>query len=419
MKAIGHWTVGVVCALVVGCAALPRGDPPPLEDASAIPPGFSPGIRWFGETRQDFEARAPQLLEKARAAAGGGPVNVLALSGGGAGGAFGAGALVGWTRLGTRPRFQIVTGISTGALIAPLAFLGSDWDPQLALVFSRHGTPPMQRLHEHVLRLLFGVSVARGQPLAALVDRYVTPQMVQALARASAKGGLLIVATMDLDAGQTVFWDLGRIAEQGGPPALQLIRRVLIASASVPGVFPPVMINVEQANRMFEEMHVDDAAAEPLFFIPDLAAILPGSLSPLAGGRLYLIVNGPLRMPAGKTPLRSIAILRRTIGATLQSGTKSAVEIAYTFAHEHQMRIAMTEIPNAYPYDGPLDFNAKKMRALFGYGERCAFAGQLWSDPLEVLNRAASTVSPVRHPAELAQQGPIACPAAAAGYVAN
>jgi hypothetical protein len=413
MNAIGHWAVGVACALLVGCAGLPREDPPPLDDASAIPPGFSPAIRWFGETRLNFEARAPGLLDKARAAAGTSPVNVLALSGGGAGGAFGAGALIGWTRLGTRPRFQIVTGVSAGALIAPFAFLGSDWDPQLALMFSRHGAAPLQQLHEHMLRLLFGVSAARGQPLAALVDRHVTPRMVEALARASADGRLLIVATTDLDAGQTVFWNLGRIAERGGPRALHLIRRVLIASASVPGVFPPVMLPVEQGDHMFEEMHVDGAAAEPLFFIPDLAAILPGSLSALSGGRLYLIVNGPLRMPAGKTPLTSFAILRRSIGTTLQSDTKSAVEIAYTFARGHQMGIVMTAIPNAYPYDGPLDFSAEKMRDLFGYGERCAFAAQLWNDPLEELNRAVSTEPPRLHPAGPGHLGSSACPAAA------
>ena len=377
------------CLLLHACSGLPRRPPPPGDYSTAVPPGFPASIRWFGETEADFYPRARRLLGNARVAAHGGRVNVLVLSGGGAGGAFGAGALVGWSRLHTRPSFQVVTGVSAGALIAPFAFLGPAWDPQLTEAFSLKGASDLQELHEHFLHLLFGVSYFRAQPLADLVNRYVTPGMVAAIARQAAKGNVLVVATTDLDTEQTVFWNIGQIAEIGGRAALRLIRQVLLASASVPGFFPPVMISVVKSHHLYSEMHVDGATGEPLFFIPDLAAILPGSLSPLVGGQIFVMVNGPLHEGGGETQLRAMAILRHTIGVALQSGTRAAVETVYSFAVAHRMRIVMTSLPGRYPFDGPLDFNRKKMQSLFAYGERCALAGKLWLDPIDALERAA------------------------------
>src|ERR1700728_2156451 len=128
----------VLCAFLLSCQVLsawagsPRRLQPLGHDANAMVPGFPAEIRWIGSTRRDIELRSPALLRQVQRAADGRPVNVLVLSGGGAGGAFGAGALVGLSRRGTRPDFQIVTGVSAGALIAPLAFLGQEWDSQLA-----------------------------------------------------------------------------------------------------------------------------------------------------------------------------------------------------------------------------------------------------------------------------------------------
>ncbi|MGA3159498.1 MAG: patatin-like phospholipase family protein, partial [Steroidobacteraceae bacterium] len=255
----------------------------------AVVQGFPSDIRRVGEDRQVFERRAPHLIALARQAAGGQALNVLALSGGGAGGAFGAGALVGWSRRGTRPDFQIVTGVSAGALIAPLAFLGQDWDPQLAEAFS--GSQTEHLMHRRLLGGLLGASVYDGKPLAKLVDHYVTDELLRAVAQRSREGRLLLVATTNLDSEEPVIWNLGLIAEQGGPVARRLFRDVLIASSSVPGIFPPVMISVQQGGRSFQEMHVDGSAINSLFFIPDVAAILPNPIESLHGGHLYVLVN--------------------------------------------------------------------------------------------------------------------------------
>ena len=417
-----HAAVLFACLLLDACSGLPRRPPPPADYWAAVPPGFPASIRWFGETQAEFYPRAKRLLGNARAAADGRPVNVLVLSGGGAGGAFGAGALVGWSRLHTRPSFQVVTGVSAGALIAPFAFLGPAWDPELTEAFSLRGASDLQQLHEHFLHLLFGVSYFRAQPLADLVNRYMTPAMVEAIARQAAKGNVLIVATTDLDAEQTVFWNIGQIAEIGGQAALRLIRQVLLASASVPGFFPPVMIPVVKSHHLYRETHVDGATGEPLFFIPDLAAILPDSLDPLIGGRIFAMVNGPLHGSGGETQLRTMAILRHTIGVALQSGTRAAVETVYSFAIAHRMHMVMTSLPGGYPFDGPLDFNRKRMQALFAYGERCAVAGELWLDPIDALDRAAlgNDWAPKADPRDAEDMQ--SCPAAersAAGLVAD
>jgi predicted acylesterase/phospholipase RssA len=248
------------------CAGAPRRDAPSVDGAQVVVPGLPADIRWFGESRHDFRARATLLLGDAKAAANDGPINVLVLSGGGAGGAFGAGALVGWSRLGTRPEFHIVTGVSAGALIAPFAFLGSAWDAKLGAAFTRTKFPHL--MQRTMLRLLFGPSMYRGTSIYSLVDSYVTSALLNAIAKEARKGRLLVVATTDLDSEQPVFWNLGLIAQQGGERARQLFRDVLVASASIPGVFPPMLIPVEQAGERFDEMHVDGSVMTSLFFIP-------------------------------------------------------------------------------------------------------------------------------------------------------
>jgi patatin-like phospholipase len=374
------------CMLLSACAGIPRRSAPIGHDASAIVPGFPAEIRWVGSTRRDIELRSPGLLRQVQLAADGGAVNVLVLSGGGAGGAFGAGALVGLSRRGTRPDFQVVTGVSTGALIAPLAFLGQGWDSQLTEAFS--GARTQHLMHPHWLGALFGDSVYRGEPLAQVVDHYVTDELLRAVASESQRGRLLVVATTDLDSEETVFWNLGLIAEQGGAKAKRLFRDVLIASASIPGVFPPVMIQVEQAGKTFEEMHVDGSAMASLFFVPDVAAILPNMLEPLRNGHLYVLINGPLRTAEATTRDQTFSILKRSAVASLQGGTRAAIEIAYSVAQRHRMSMAVTDVPDVYPFGGSLEFDTSKMRALFDYGEQCALRDELWSTPIDALDEA-------------------------------
>lgn len=395
---------------MVGCAALTRRPAPPPQYSIVRPAGFPPGIRWSGEmTEQEFQHWAASHLAAIERSAGGAPVNVLVLSGGGGAGAFGAGVLSGWNRLGTRPRFQIVTGVSVGALIAPFAFLGAQWAPQLSIAFQGEKGPSLlKRRTFGWLAALLGWSVFRGAPLRALVDRNVTPALLRAVAARAASGRLLLVATTDLDSGDITVWNMGAIAAQGGLPALRLFRQVLIASASIPGVFPPVFIPVRAAHEIFDEMHVDGSASSAFLFAPGIVSILPQDLEPLHGGTIYLVINGHLRMRRKTTPNRTAAILLRSAGTELASDSRARVKLVYSFALRQAMKLRVTEIPSSYRLGGfTTALEAAKMKALFAYGERCATERRVWGDALTVLSRVASQRSGSPHKAPQCPVRPI------------
>src|ERR1700734_752520 len=206
-------------------------------------------IRTLGPDQRFLTLPAESVARRVRAQRAGQPVNILALSGGGADGAFGAGALVGLTRSALRPEFSVVTGVSTGALIAPYAFLGPDWDEELVEVYTSGRAEHL--LHSRGLGALFGSSMYSGTPLKQLVDRYATDALIQAVAREASTGRLLLVATTDVSSGEPVIWDLGAIAMNGGAGARALFRDVLVASASVPGLFPPVVIRGQEQHAVF------------------------------------------------------------------------------------------------------------------------------------------------------------------------
>ncbi len=380
----------VMCLLAAACSSLSRQQAPHVaQQTDAVPAGFASDVRWRGETtRSDFRHQALLLQERMARAANGSPLNLLALSGGGAGGAFGAGVLVGWGRSGTRPQFQVVTGVSTGALIAPLAFLGGDGDRRLADAFS--GAASEGILQSHWTGALFGVSVFRGEPLREMVDRFVTDELLRAVAAEAAKGRLLLVATTDLDRNSLVIWDMGAIAMSGGPKALALFRDVLVASASVPGVFPPVLIRVEAGGKIYEEMHVDGGTTASLVAAPDIGAVISHDFPQLRGARMYILINGKLGMPQQTASMMTVSILQRSVGAALKSITRGNVEVAYAFARRHEMTLQATAVPIDYPLGDSLDFAPAKMKALFDYGARCATESRVWSDALEVLDAAVA-----------------------------
>src|ERR1700729_1452753 len=210
-----------LCLLtLLGCAQTAVREP-------ASSQGDAPNaIRTLGPDQRFLTLPSQSVARRVRAQRAGQPVNILALSGGGADGAFGAGALVGLTRSALRPQFSVVTGVSTGALIAPYAFLGSEWDDELVEVYTSGRAEHL--LHSRGLGALFGSSVYSGTPPKELVDRYATDALIQAVAREASSGRLLLVATTDVSTGEPVIWDLGSIAMNGGVGARALFRDVLV-----------------------------------------------------------------------------------------------------------------------------------------------------------------------------------------------
>jgi hypothetical protein len=382
--------------LLGACVTVPRRAAPPGLIDQAVPDGFSPDIRLVTTDLPDFKTRSPRFFRGIRTAADG-SIDILALSGGGAGGAFGAGALVGLSRAHARPQFELVTGVSAGALIAPFAFLGPAWDGPLQRAFSGADVRIMRSPRLSVLaRLLFPQGFRRRSPLFDLVDHYVTPAMISAVARESAKGRRLIVATTDLDKQETVLWDMGAIAARGGEPARRLFRDVLIASASIPGVFPPVLIHVHGGDTHYDELHVDGSVTTPVFAAPLIAEILPSGLAQLRGANLYMIVNGQLATTPRTTPFSTLSVLSASFSAAMTYKTREAIVTTVGFARRYDMKFHLTEIPVDYPFGSFVDFSPAHLRKLFDYAADCAARHLLWITPEQSIRRNITLQRPVQ-----------------------
>jgi hypothetical protein len=272
----------IALALVVGfllqaCGSLPRLDAVPSTlTETAVIPGIQNSRYWLDRDLGPFiqsviqdDRREREALARAGKSTSDPlpPASLLAISGGGDGGAFAAGLLVGWTAQGTRPEFKVVTGISTGALIAPFAFLGTQYDDVIRSVF----TSVRSENVFHRRNMLIGLAsdgMADSEPLSQLVAQYVTPQILAAVAHEYAKGRVLEIGTTDLDSGRPVTWNMGAIATSDAPGALDLFHKIMIASTSIPGEVSPVMIDVEVNGKHFQEMHVDGGVITQVFLYP-------------------------------------------------------------------------------------------------------------------------------------------------------
>src|SRR5450631_3470738 len=380
-----RWTCVLGGLALVGCA-LPRRDAPPTIFSTATPVDFPAGVRFLSTDRASVEAKSTAALQRLRTSSKHGALSALVLSGGGAGGAFGAGALVGLSRRQERLQYDVVTGVSTGALIAPFAFLGPEWDAQLTEAFTNGRGEKMSV--GGLLALSFGAS-RRSAVLTALVDHYVTPELIRAVAKEASSGRLLWVATTDLDKEETVIWDLGAIAMLGGEPARILFRDVVVASASIPGVFEPVLIHVQQGGRLYDEMHVDGNASASLFIAPAAAYFALLDQRSLDGAQVYVLINGQIIDAPETTPFKLRPIVARTFSVALKHMSRAQVVAVDQFAEKYRMSVQSTYLPFDYPKYSSADFRASTMRPLFEYGARCAQSGRLWTTMDETMDTVA------------------------------
>src|SRR5450631_2366286 len=381
-----RWTCVLGGLALVGCA-LPRRDAPPTIFSTATPVDFPAGVRFLSTDRASVEAKSTAALQRLRTSSKHGALSALVLSGGGAGGAFGAGALVGLSRRQERFQYDVVTGVSTGALIAPFAFLGPEWDAQLTEAFTNGRGEKMSV--GGLLALSFGAS-RRSAALTALVDHYVTPELIRAVAREAGSGRLLWVATTDLDKEETVIWDLGAIAMRGGEPARKLFRDVVVASASIPGVFEPVLIHVQQEGRLYDEMHVDGNASASLFIAPAAAYFALLDQRSLDGAQVYVLINGQILDAPETTPDKLGPVMARTFSVALKHMSRGQIVSIDQFADKYRMSVQSTYLPFDYPKYSSADFRASTMRPLFEYGARCAQSGRLWTTLDETMDTLAA-----------------------------
>jgi predicted acylesterase/phospholipase RssA len=310
-----------------------------------------------------------------------GHFNVLVLSGGGAYGAHSAGVLAGWSETGTRPEFDVVTGISTGALVATLAYLGPSRDAELKRFYTQVTNRDVFARRSR-LSALWSDSLADSRPLERLIEQTVDVDFLRQVAIEHAKGRRLYVGTTQLDARRLVVWDMGAIAARGRPEDLALFRKVLLASASLPGLLPPVSIPVDVNGRQYEEMHADGGVTASLFFRPpevprDRVSALGDR--PLAGSNVYVIVAGKLYADPQTVQPQLLSIVSSSLSALMHAQTRGDLDHLYAVAVATGMNYRQAAIPTDVRLPAnSTTFNPDEMQGLYEAGRRQAVSGCLW-----------------------------------------
>jgi hypothetical protein len=388
---IGCWRPITFAACFSGalaaCVALPREPVSEMEQQHAEVPDM-PGVRDWADAPQRLIMEDAHAASRAAAASPDGFV-YLALSGGAEYGAYGAGVLAGWSAAGTRPEFTIVSGVSTGALMAPFAFLGSTYDPLLREAYTG-GAASKVLSAGGPLTGLFGSGFYDTKPLERLVARFVDETMLAAVAAEHARGRRLYVVTTNLDAQRPVLWDMGAIATSGHRRSLDLFRDVLVASASVPGLFRPMPIEAEAAGRRFREMHVDGGVTAQYFLAPP--ALLSGAL-PIrdpAGAkrtRIYVIVNNQIEPEFDLVPARTLRVATRAVETSIKAQGVSLLNATEQFADHHGIPLNIAFIDVHFD-DAIPRFDPALMLYLYEKGYREAASNRAWrASPPEPVER--------------------------------
>ncbi len=395
---LSHMVVVLAVALTSGCGVTRNAIP--VEHVFDAEPVAVQGIRDWGGVPSDLFQR--DIVESARQARTAGMqnliddegyVNVLALSGGGASGAYGAGMLAGWTDSGKRPRFKLVTGVSTGALIAPFAFLGPKYDPVLKKFYTSLKTEDVVKPRSS-LEILGGThSLMDSAPLGKLIEETLTPEIFREIAEEHRKGRRLYVLTTNLDAGKAVVWNMGAIAAEGTDEALALFRQVMRGSASIPVAMPPQFIPVRAGGKVYDEMHVDGGVSAQVFFYGFMInleqAIAQAGIAQKPKSRIYIVRNGQLGMEPESVKPRMLPIAGRAILGLLNTQGLGDLYRIYTITQRDGIDFNLAYIPDDFVPKGKEMFDPEEMQRLYQLGYDMAKAGYKWNKTPPGMTRPA------------------------------
>ncbi len=381
--------VAIACAAIVlaGCSTLPRNAPPIELIGSTTIAGF-PDIRspagmpsramaldlarsYSEESRTDFPVGPDGAVTYAN----------LTLSGGGPNGAFGSGVLKGWTETGKRPVFKIVTGVSTGALMAPFAFLGPEYDSALHDFYTTNPTQNIFRRLSILPQLLGGEAFAATDPLRALIDQHVDEKLLAAVAAAHRAGRRLYVGTANLDAQRFMIWNMGAIAASGQPQALDIFRKVMLASASIPVAFPPVFFDVIANGERYDELHVDGAVGANVFLTGGLfsiTAVRQRAVAHPAREEIFVIHNGQLRPRSAQTRRSIVGIAIRSFDGFARSGMVGDLFRIYSTSLRDSAPFHWITIPDSATLGGDELFDPVAMANLYALGVELGRKGPAW-----------------------------------------
>jgi predicted patatin/cPLA2 family phospholipase len=368
----------------IGCAGAPARTVLPLELTNeAGIPGVPEARFWADEwpkysldlletlTDEDIMRRSPGIYNK--------PHSYLAISGGGANGAFGAGLLAGWTEAGTRPEFAMVTGISTGALTAPFAFLGSDYDDELKEVYTTVSTEDVSR-KRNLIAAVFGDSMLDTKPLREMIASYFNIDIIKAIAREHKKGRRLYIGTVNLDAGRSVIWNIGAIATSDYPRKVELIYDVLQASSAIPVAFPPVVIPVEVNGVPYDEMHVDGGTGSQVFVYPAAIdwKVITEKLKVQGKPRVFVVRNSFLDPDYRGVKRGILPIGVRTIDSLIRTQGIGDLYQIYSLCVRDGNDFNLAYIPADFTEEPAESFDPVYMGKLFDRGYQMARDGYQW-----------------------------------------
>ena len=396
-KSVAKLVLTLALVILQGCAAHSRHAAVPSGlDPKAIVSGMDYGIRYFPqdpERVQVFIDDYVKSMEREDAYyakqghSGSLPsVAMLAISGGGDNGAFAAGFLNGWSKEGTRPEFKLVTGVSTGALVAPFAFLGPAYDKKLKEFYTSISLKDIAKKRS-ILAVMTNDAMADNTPLKNLVKKNIDQAMLDAIAAEDAKGRMLLVGTVDLDARRPVIWNITKIAISGRPGSLELVRSLLIASSAIPATFPPVMINVEVGGKKYQEMHVDGNTAAQVFVYP--AAVKLKEVAETVGvdreRKLYVIRNARLDPEWAQVERRTLPIAQQAITTLIQYQGIGDLYRIYSVTQRDGIDFNLAYIPPTFETPHRTEFDTVYMRALYEVGYGLSEKGYIWTKRPPVL----------------------------------
>jgi len=375
--------------ILTGCGTQSRNAVPADLIHEAVVPGFE-------DVRTFLDKEDPQFIERFAASfsdedptayppdsTGLRRYPVLALSGGGAGGAYSAGVLSGWSASGKRPHFKIITGVSTGAIIAPFAFAGQNYDAALKELYTTLEIGDVLR-EKSPLFAFFGNALASAEPLFERIRGYYDEEFVRAVAQEHRRGRRLYIGTANLDAQRMVIWDLGAIAASGREDAVELFRNVVFASSSIPGLVPPIILDVMANGESFDEMHVDGGVTNQVFLPHTVIKFFRGA-TPDHGVetsnrrlQVYAIRNGLFAPKWNEIDNRLMDITNRSIETFVMNQTMGDIYRLYAIAKEKEVDFYLGNIPDDYEPLSSLITGTENMKGLYELGYKEALNGYPW-----------------------------------------
>ena len=380
--------MGVAATCLSGCAELDARRAPPVAMVDTVHPIGNSQVRSWGEevSPEVATAVAEQYREVRRAASADGRretllhADFLVISGGGSDGAYAAALLKGWTERGTRPEFEVVTGVSTGALAAPFAFLGYAYDDVLAEIYETHGDADLYTSNGPFG--LIGPALEDTAPLKRLIEHYVSDAVIDAISAQGRNGRRLLVQATNIDAQRPVVWDLTAIASSGRVDRRDLLVTVLLASSAIPAVFPPQRIAVSgDDGQVYDELHVDGGTTAQIFFTPPELRLGDYERAGFGHGRtrtLFAIRNGKIGPEYEVTEEATVPLATRAIATLVKGQTLAELEALDRTAHDHRALFLYSAVPQSFHATKTGTFDPAYMTKLYEAG-RAAGRADLWA----------------------------------------